>query len=156
MKKYVIGILLFLILAQAVSAAEELRLAPDFKLADAYNKEYSLSSYKEKQPVILLFWATWCPFCRKELSGLKDRYPQLVKQGFELFAVDVGESESKVDKFAKANSLNFKILLDKDTRVAESYDVLGIPTYILIDKAGHIISVDHSFPEEQYKELIKK
>ena len=135
---------------------ENLKAAADFKLRDLYNNEYALSSYKNKQSVMLFFFTTWCPFCRKELSKLNGRYLDLVSQGLELFAIDVGESSEKVDKFAKSYSLAFKILLDKDTSVAQAYEILGVPTYILIDKKGHIVSTGNTFPEREYKELIPK
>jgi len=154
-KKYIISLILGLCLV-STGFAQDFKLAPNFKLKDLYNNEYSLSNYKDKQPVVLFFWTTWCPYCRKELGHLNERYLELCKAGFELFAIDVGESAEKVDRAAKSYSLAFKILLDQDTKVAESYEVMGVPTYVLIDKKGRIISKDNFFPEEKYKELISK
>lgn len=131
-------------------------IALDFKLQDLNQNTLTLSSYKDKQPVILFFWTTWCPFCRNELRLLKDIYPQLVKEGWELFAINAGEPAYKVDKFVKGYALNFKVLLDKDTTVAGSYGILGVPTYLLIDKKGYIVFNDHYFPKAKYKELISK
>ncbi len=154
-------IVLSLMLAKSILfAAQPLQtrnydLATEFKLSDLENKEFSLSSLKGK-PVILFFWTTWCPFCRKELKTLKDKYPQLVKDGWELFAIDVAEPAYKVDSFIKSYSLNFKVLLDKDTAVVDSYDILGVPTYVLIDKKGQVVFKDHYFPQATYKDLIKE
>lgn len=131
-------------------------IAMDFKLQDLNQDTFSLSSYKDKQPVILFFWTTWCPFCQIELNRLKDMYPQLQKEGWELFAVNVGESASKVDNFVKNYALNFKVLLDKDMAVAYSYGILGVPTYFLVDKNGYIVFKEHYFPRERYKELVYK
>jgi len=168
MKKYIISFLTVFVLVSAGYTAEirpaankeetkeELKLAANFKLQDIYKNEYTLSSYKDKQSVLLFFFTTWCPFCRKELSKLNDRYLELARYGFELFAINVGEPIEKVDKFAKSYSLAFKILLDKDTSVAQAYEILGVPTYILIDKKGRIVSTGNTFPEREYKELIPK
>jgi len=130
--------------------------APDFTLQDLQQNTVALSSYKNKQPVVLLFWTTWCPYCREELRVLSDKYAQLAVDGWQLFAVDIAESASKVDSFVKRYSLPFKVLLDKTTSVAKSFQVMGVPTYIFINKDGYIIAVEHYFPQEEYKKWIKK
>ena len=139
---------------QAREVSSEGSATLDFQLQDLRQNTFTLSSYKEKQPVILFFWTTWCPFCRKELSILKEKYPQLQKDGCELFAIDVEESPYKVENFVKNRALNFKILLDLDAAVAEAFDIFGVPTYIFINKKGKIVYRDNYFPQERYKELI--
>lgn len=131
-------------------------IAKDFKLQDLSQNTITLSSYKDKQPVILFFWTTWCPFCRNELRTLKAMYPELKKEGLELLAINLGESAYKVDKVVKDNALTFKVLLDKDTAVAYSYGIIGVPTYFFVDKKGYIVFNDHYFPKGKYKELISK
>jgi peroxiredoxin len=138
-------------------AAEEQRQkepAPDFTLQDLDENAFILSSYKDKQPVILFFWTTWCPFCRQELKTLKGLYPQLKKEGLELFAIDAGEPKHRVDNFIKKYMLDFKVLLDRDTNVAYSYDISGVPAYVLVDKKGYIVFKGHYFPLAEYKKLI--
>lgn len=130
-------------------------LAKDFTLLDLENKESSLSSLKGKS-VVLFFWTTWCPFCRKELKELNGMYADLKKDGIELLAIDTGEPLDKVDKFVKSYNLAFRVFLDKDMAVAESYEILGVPTYILIDKKGYIVFKDNQFPQKEYKNLILK
>jgi peroxiredoxin len=162
MKNYLRALFIFVLLciftvpcAQAREPALESRdIAPDFKLQDLNQGTFSLSSYKDKQAVILFFWTTWCPFCRDELRMLRDTYPELVKEGWELFAVNVGESTYKVEKFVKEKALDFAVLLDKDTTVAYSYGILGVPTYIIVDKQGLIVFKDNYFPKGRYKELV--
>lgn len=164
MKNYLRQLFIFILVSlfsvscmQAKEPALESRnIALDFKLQDLNQDTFILSSYKDRQPVILFFWTTWCPFCRNELRLLRDIYPQLVKEGWELFAINAGEPAYQVDKFVKGYALNFKVLLDKDTTVAGSYGILGVPTYILIDKKGHIVFNDHYFPKAKYRELISK
>lgn len=164
MKTYLKRLFLFIVISfftiSCMQAKEpevkEASMALDFKLQDLAQNTFSLTSYKDKQPVILFFWTTWCPFCRDELKTLSQTYPKLAKEGWELLAIDVGESVYKVDKFVKDNALTLKVLLDKDMAVAHSYDVMGVPTYILLDKKGYIVFKDNYFPQRQYKELISK
>lgn len=127
----------------------------DFQLPDLNEKIYSLSEYKDKQqPVILFFWTTWCPYCREELMELKDKYAELLTDGWELFAVNVGEPASRVDSFMKNASLPFKVLLDKTTSVAKSFGVFGVPTYVVIGKDGGIKAMENYFPQDSIKELM--
>lgn len=136
--------------------AEESYLAPDFRLPDLSQGIVTLSSYRNKQPVILFFWTTWCPFCRKELRALRDMRAELLKDKVEILTINVGEYAYKIDNFIKSYQLTYKVLLDKDATVAESYGILGVPTYILIDKGGNIRFKENFFPKEEYKDLISE
>lgn len=156
MKNYfkIAGLLLLVMtLTTTLVVAGELRRAPDFKLQDMQGNFVSLSSYKDKQPVLLFFWTTWCPFCRRELRLLNDKYSSLSKDGLELLSVNIGESAQKVDRFIKNYNLGFPVLLDRDSEVAGKYEILGVPTYTLIDKKGYIVFEGNYFPQD-YKNLV--
>lgn len=127
--------------------------APDFTLKDTRQGSVTLSSYKNKSAVLLFFWATWCPFCREELKTLNSRYADLVKDNVEVLGIDIGESQYRVEKFIRNYALLFRMLLDKDNSVAYSYNIVGVPTLVLIDKKGKIVFQGHSFPQE-YKKLL--
>lgn len=136
---------------QAQSAAK------NFSLRDLNNIEHTLDSYLGKKNIILFFWTTWCPYCRREILVLNDMYMELVKNNFEVISVNVGETVYKVDNFFKRNKkADFIVLLDEDTSVSEDYDIFGIPTFVLIDKQGNQISKDNQFPRAEYNRLISK
>ena len=139
----------------AKSSTNKSRLAPDFELLDIHQDTVTLGDYKNKQPLILFFWTTWCPFCQKELSVLNDMYASLVQDDFEVLAINVGESTDTVNTFLDSNSYNlmFRVLLDQDTKVATSYNLMGVPTYIVVNKKGEIVFQDNSFPSA-YKDLV--
>ncbi|MDD5432331.1 MAG: TlpA disulfide reductase family protein [Candidatus Omnitrophica bacterium] len=130
--------------------------APDFKLNDISGKEVSFSSLKGNKPVILFFWTTWCPYCRAELKELMNLSGDFKKDGVELLVIDVGEEKYKVESFLKARSLNLNVLLDNDSSVSQSYELLGVPTYVFITKAGEIALKDNSFSKDAYRLLITK
>lgn len=140
-------------IGRAQAAVKTQNIAPDFKLQDLGQKVFSLSSYRNKQPVFLFFWTTWCPFCRRGLRDLNDSYPELAQKGWEVLAIDTGEPAEKVKRFADSYSLKFNVLLDQDLTVANAYDVLGVPTYVLIDKGGLIVFKDNYFPAAKLGEL---
>lgn len=147
-------VLVFWFLSGCASAQEKPTAAQDFTLKGLDKSSFTLSAYKDKKPVLLFFWTTWCPFCRKELKVLNDRYPQIIKDGYEIAVINVQESTAKVENFAESNKFSFMIFLDSDANVAQSYGIIGIPTYVLIDKQGIIRFEGNSFPEEEYKRLV--
>ena len=160
MKKIFFTLLFLLFIPNFLFSIEPLwpkadTLAPQFNLLDLKGNKINLSDFKDK-PVILFFWTTWCHFCRKELKVLKDIHPDLRKEGWELLAINIGESSYKVDNFLKNYALTFKVLLDQDTAVVRAYDILGVPAYILIDQKGEIVFKGHYFPEDSYKDLISR
>jgi hypothetical protein len=66
------------------------------------------------------------------------------------------EPANIIEKFSKINNLNFKIPLDKGASVADAYDILGLPTYIFINKKGEIVFKGNYFSYRSYNELISK
>ena len=71
----------------------------------------------------------------------------------ELFAIDVGESKARVQSFVKQKSIQYPILLDQDSSVAQKYGIIGVPTIILISRQGEVVSVAHALPDN-YKKLL--
>ena len=154
-------VVLFLMLAQGLLfAAQPLRtetseLATNFTLLDLENKEFSLSDFKGK-PVILFFWTTWCPYCRGELKQLNTMHTQFLQNSVELVAINVGEPADKIQRFARSYLFSYRVLLDTDAEVAGAFGILGVPTYTLINKEGHVVFNNHYFPQKEYKDLILK
>jgi peroxiredoxin len=116
---------------------------PYFSLKDLQGKEYKLSS-KLGKPVLIFFGTTWCPSCRSELPLYKKIYEVYTGRGLDVIYVNIMETKEKVNRFAKTNSLPFRVLLDTDGNVADSYEIIGVPTLVLIDKEGKIIKISHA------------
>ena len=120
----------------------ELR-APDFSLKDLNGKVFKLSSQRGK-PVLLFFGTTWCPSCRQQLPLYKKIYSNYTSRGLEVIYINIMEPQGKVARFVRANALPFRILLDESGEVANNYEVIGVPTIIMIDREGKIIKASHS------------
>jgi len=135
------------------SRAEELILAPAFKLQDLSGAAVELSSFRDKKTVLLFFWTTWCPYCLKELKILNNNLKELEEEAVELLAIDVGESASRVERVVKNYNLILRVLLDKDSSVTDSYQILGVPTFVIVDKKGYIRFLDNYFPHKEVKKL---
>ena len=144
----------FLFAAQPLRK-ETSQTASNFTILDLENKEFSLSDIKGK-PIILFFWTTWCPHCRKELKLLNALHAEFLQNGVELAAINVEETADKVQRFMGSYPLSYRVLLDTDTKVAQAYGILGVPTYILINKEGRIVFNNYYFPQKDYKDIILK
>ncbi len=132
----------------------ENQAAQEFTLKDLSDKDVSLSDFSGRS-VILFFWTTWCPYCRKELAVLNEQYKDMVASNIELLAIDVSESKARIESFIKKYSIQFPILLDTDGSVSYKYGVMGVPTIVLISKQGKIASVSNDLPSN-YKELLSE
>jgi peroxiredoxin len=134
----------------------EFPLAYEFKLNDLKGGDVSLSSYKEKKVVVLIFWTTWCPYCREALKSLQADFKSLDDMGVELLAINTGEPKDRVNRFAQSFNFSFRVLLDQDASVADHYDLFGVPTYFIINKSGQIVFSGNRFAKERLKELTAK
>jgi peroxiredoxin len=112
--------------------------APDFSLKDLDGKTFKLSAYRGN-PVLLIFSATWCPECRSEIPYFKHLHATYKHQGVEVVTIDVMEKWDKVKRFSERYDIPYKMLLDETGAVAEAYGVRGVPTIVLIDKAGKVV-----------------
>ena len=113
--------------------------APDFTLHDMDEAEHTLSGLRGNV-VLVNFWATWCPPCRKEMPSLESLYQRYRERGFRVVAVNQWESPDHV--FSYMGELDvfptFPILFDRKSEVADHYGVRGLPTSFIVDRNGRI------------------
>ena len=112
--------------------------AKDFTLKDLDGYDVSLSSFSGKT-VLLNFWATWCPYCRKERAELNDLHKKYYDKDLVIISIAGDKSLEKVRQYISKNPVDFLVLSDSDGEVAESYGVRALPTNFLIDRDGRII-----------------
>jgi cytochrome c biogenesis protein CcmG/thiol:disulfide interchange protein DsbE len=138
----------FLLFALSVSllslpALVSAETAPGFTLSDADGKRVSLADYKGR-PLILHFWATWCPYCKKLQPGLERLSQEFEDQGVVLLGVSFREDEGVNPQAALAErGHSFKTLV-KGIEVARLYGVRGTPTTLFIDSAGNIVGTTNT------------
>lgn len=120
----------------------------DFTLPDAKGKPVSLGRFIGRQPVLLIFWATWCPHCKESVPVINRMHKEPTSNGnLQILALDYMESPKKVKAFIEAKMVAFPVLLDRKGSVAKAYKVVGVPTYILIDRSGKVVFRGHDTPD---------
>lgn len=114
--------------------------APDFELVDIDGNRHRLSDYKG-QGVFLNFWGSWCGPCKKEMPYMENQYNAYKEKGVQILAVNIAESNLKVETFRRQYGLTFPVLIDKTGSVKDAYNIVPLPTTFLIDKNGKIIKI---------------
>ncbi len=115
---------------------EKARSSVDFTLKDISGNSWTLSRLKGKV-VVVNFWATWCPPCRKEMPDLEALYGELKSEGLVILAISDEESAT-VSKFIADKGYTYPILLDPGRKVNEAYAIEGIPHTCIYDRKGRL------------------
>ena len=117
-------------------------LAPDFNLETVGHENYKLSDLRGK-PILINFWASWCPPCRSEMPAIQKVYDQYHDQGFQVLSINSTHQDNLGDAitFAQIRKLKFPILLDRDGYVGNLYEIRSLPTSFFVDKQGIIQDV---------------
>lgn len=128
--------------------------APEFELNDLDGDKVSLKDFQGKV-VALFFWATWCPYCQKEVPKLIKLNEEFKDRGFEILTIDYKEDVDKLKRFAQRRGINYKILIDKTGDVFDLYNIPGLPVVMILDKKGMVQYTGFSLPED-YKEILER
>jgi peroxiredoxin len=138
-KKKITGVVgLFLLLAATAGAVGVGEPIPEFELKTLEGKTVSSAEVKDKSPMVLMFWATWCPYCVKEIPRFKKLFSEYGAKGMVFLAVNPGinDSVAKVERFVKENKIEYPVAMDNGAAVTKKLQVRGAPTIIVIDKRG--------------------
>lgn len=120
----------------------------DFTLEDMGGRTVSLRQFIGRKPVLLYFWATWCPHCKESVPDINRIHGEPAEHGnVQVLALDFMETPEKVRSFIAARKAAFPVLLDREGAVARMYRVVGIPTYVLIGENGKVVHRGHETPD---------
>jgi len=126
----------------------------DFTLPKLGGGEISLSEYRGKKAVVLDFWASWCPNCRRDLPHVQKFYEKY-KDDVEVIAVNLSEKESVVKKYIDSQGFTFPVALDKG-RVANLFGVRYTNVHYLIDREGNVVGeIPGDIRESDFLRLIE-
>jgi peroxiredoxin len=108
--------------------------APEFTLTSTQGEEIRLADFRGR-PVVLNFWATWCPPCRAEMPEFQAASVKYNGQAVFL-GVDQGEILPVVADYGAALGITYPLLLDQDNKVNRLYGVTALPTTVFVDADG--------------------
>ena len=132
--------------------------APDFKMKTIDGKTFKLSQLKGKT-VVLDFWASWCPDCRKDAPEVVRMYKEYAPQGIEFVGVsmdtDVEAWRKACQQFGISYTQVSELKKFKETDIAKAYGVKWIPSMVVVDKEGKVaLSTVLTYKVDKYlKEL---
>jgi len=110
----------------------------DFTLTDLQGKSWHLRDLRGKV-VLVNFWATWCPPCRKEMPDLQALFDKYKDQGFVVLAIS-DEEIAKVSPFIGERKIGYPVLLDPGRKVNDAFIVEGIPKSFVYDREGKLVA----------------
>ena len=159
----------FTLLAQVVAMSTALAVgtvtsavaedsAPDFTLKSRDGSNMRLSELRG-QVVMINFWASWCGPCRQEMPLLDELYQQYEPLGFTLLGVNVEQDVADAERLLKDAPVSFPVLYDPDNSVTKAYDVVAMPSTILVDRDGNMRYVHHGYKpgyEDDYQTQIRE
>ncbi len=137
----VAGLSVFFLAGRAVEAATEPAAspAPRFDLVTLAGEAYSKESLKGR-PALLVFWAPWCPVCRKELPILGRFYQRERPVSLQVVAIGFSDMRGNVEAYVKSHpeTFVFPTAFDEDNWISQAFKVTATPTFVLLDASGNI------------------
>lgn len=158
---FIVAVLFFFIINNTNGEPEEGPYPPNYNRVNSADM-VNLSDFKGKV-VILDFWATWCPPCRKGIPDLVELKNEFKNEDFEIIGISLdtftkgGATKDDVIPFMKDYGINYPIVVG-NPQIAQQYGgVRSIPTSFVIDKEGYIVSYYQGLiSKAQYLKDIKK
>ena len=129
------------------------QLAPDFTLGTLSGREKTMGLFRDGQPAVIFFWTTWCPHCRGQLKELTQQRANIEEKGIKIILVDIGEDIREVKAYFNENNISFDTFLDQDGVVVDSYDIIGVPMFFLVNARGFVVAAEHELGSG-YEEIL--
>ena len=148
------GVLMFVTTAPAGITGSA---APDFTLKSNSGENLKLSEFRG-EVVLINFWASWCGPCRQEMPVLDELHRQYKALGFTVLGVNVEENSSAARKLLKEVQVSFPVLFDNESVVSKQYDVIAMPSTVLVDRDGNMRYIHKGYKpglEDQYLQQIR-
>jgi thiol-disulfide isomerase/thioredoxin len=119
---------------------DEGKPAPRFTAKTTTGEKFSNESLKGKV-VLLQFWTTWCPYCRREQKLVDAVDKEFADKGLVVLAINVAESKKTVAKYLQETPRKCRIVMTDDTNLAAMFAAKTYPIYVAIDRDGNIAGV---------------
>lgn len=134
----------FTLMLSHATYAEKLQQMPTWELKTETGETVKSEDLLGK-PLVLHFWATWCPYCKKVLPGLERLHTLYKDQGLQTYAISFNEDEgANPQSVLNSRGISFTTLIDGDHVARKLFKVQGTPTTVFINADGSILAVTRS------------
>lgn len=156
-RTYLLAFTCLFVWVGSADSASVLGQAPNFTLKSLAGKNIKLSELTGNV-VLVNFWASWCGPCRKEMPLLNAIHNKYEPLGFTVLGINVEEQVADAKSFLAERPVDFPILLDGKNRISKLYNVIAMPTTIIIDRDGKIRFIHQGYrsgDEAKYRKMVK-
>lgn len=135
------------------ASATDAPIAPDFVLRSAGGANHRLSEHRG-EVVALVFWASWCGDCRRELQRFERLRKTYAAAGLVVYGVNLDKESVNAGAVADADGIGFPVLIDGAKDVSRSYRVDDLPLIVLIDRNGVVRARHDALDEREERGLM--
>ena len=158
LQKLALAILITIATTSLAQAASVSGPAPNFTLKSLDGKNLNLSEMRG-DVVLINFWASWCGPCRLEMPLLNALHNKYAPLGFTVLGVNVEENSDDARGFLFNFPVDFPVLLDNKNKVSKQYNVIAMPTTVVVDRDGNMRFLHQGYKsgdEREYRKMVKK
>ena len=160
--RIIVLLLSSMLITSTATAKDIIGPAPDFTLKSLGGENLKLSEFRG-DVILINFWASWCGPCRQEMPLLDALYQRYNPIGFTILGINVENDSEQAMKLLKEMPVSFPILFDTQNTVSKLYNLVGMPSTMIVDRDGNIRYQHFAYLpgyekkyEEQIKELIRE
>jgi len=130
-------------------AARPGEMAPLFKGETLDGETVDFGALRGSAPILLVFWASWCPTCRKEVPRVNELWVRYRERGFVVLGVNVGlnDTPDRARAFVRRYRMAYPVIFDEGSNITRRYGVFGVPTMVLVDRSGKVVEVANQVPD---------
>jgi thiol-disulfide isomerase/thioredoxin len=133
------------------------RATPSFSILDVDGNRHSLTEYVGVSPLLINFWGTWCPPCKREIPDLIKIYNEYKPLGLEMLGIAVNDTPGRVKRFAAEYGMQWELLMANRDAVMAFRLGAGIPVTIFLDRNGKEVGRFIGFRTyDDFKEQVEK
>lgn len=153
-----LAIILALLLPASALALNQGNALQPFSARDMDGKTIDLAAVIGNKPIMLIFWASWCPNCKTEVPKVNALVKKFQSKGMVFIGINVGhnDSEKKARRFMDKTNMNYPVIFDKKGKITRQYGIRGVPTILVSDKNGTVVFKNYGVPEitdEMFEQL---